>query len=361
MKIVFVLPCISLSGGVKVVFEYANHLKERGHEVIIVYPIIPMNQGYKWYDLKKWLLRLIGSLRNIKRGIKVNWFHLNVPLLMVPTLNENYIPEADVIIATGWKTAEYVAGYTKNKGEKFYLVQSYETWDGPKEQVEKTYKSCLHNIVVSTWLKNELENLGAKIDGLILNSIDFSEFYKENKRENKSKEVRILIPYRIGQWKGAEDGIKAFEIVKRNCENVKLVLFGSKPNKKHLPPNTEFHVWPIKDELRSIYNSCEIFCFPSRLEGFGLPPMEAMACGCAVVSTDVGAIRDYAINNVTVLISTPGKVAELAELVCQLIKDENRRKKIADAGYEHIKQFSWRKSTDELENILKKYANNTEK
>jgi len=355
MQITFVLPSIGISGGGKVVLEYANRLKKRGHKVRVIYPLVTMSSGRKWYNLRNLSSKALGILRNFKNGVHVDWFDLKARLIRVPTLYERYIPEGDIIVATWWETAYYVKKYNKDKGEKFYLIQHYETWGGPKEKVEATYKMGLHNIVVSSWLKNKLKNIGAKVEEVILNGVNLEEFFPEKIKKDKNV-IRILMPYRKEKWKGVEDGIEAFKIVKEKYPNVKLVTFGEKPKKSEVFKEAEFHIWPTGENLRKIYNSCDIFVFPSHCEGFGLPPMEAMACKLPVVTTEVGAVPEYTIPGTTALVVPPQNPKELSQNIIKLIKNKELREKIAENGYNYIKQFTWDKSVEKLEGIFKKHG-----
>jgi len=191
------------------------------------------------------------------------------------------------------------------------------------------------------------------VESLILHAPDLEDFYPEN--NNKSSNLnRILMPYRTLKWKGAEDGIKAFEIVKRKFIKTQLVMFGPYKS-KNVPEYVDFYEKPNNEKLREIYNSCDIFIFPSHQEGFGMPPMEAMACRLACVITNVGAVPDYAISNKTALIVAPKQPEELAQAILSLLNSKRKRQKIAEAGYEHIKRFSWDKSTAQLERVFQKY------
>jgi len=355
MKITFILPTIELSGGVKVVFEYANRLQEKGHDVTVIYPFLFIDMEAKRFDIKKLIAIAYRIFRNLKHKNQADWFDLKAKLTMVPTLNEKNIPDADIIVATWWETVYYVKKYPKNKGEKFYLIQHYETWGGPKEKVEKTYNMGLHNIVISNWLEKKLRNIGAKVEILIPNGINTDEFYPEQLKRDSEK-IRILTPYRKEGWKGIKDGLKALEIIKKEKKNYRLIMFGQKPRKNELPKDVEFHFLPVKEELRKLYNSCDIFIFPSRCEGFGLPPMEAMACKIPVVTTNVGAVLDYAIPGETALVSEPYDFENLANHTLELIKDKQKRKRIAENGYKHIIQFNWNKSVNHLEKTFKKYV-----
>lgn len=359
MKIVFLLRSLGISGGVRVVFEHANRLQKRGHEVHIVYPILPPSfSSQKWkldfYNLKRLYWKIKFFIINLVRPNRVDWFPLKVKLIKVPTFCEKYIPKADVIVATRWETAYEVKKYGLDKGEKFYFIQHYETWCGPEDKVNTTYKLGLHNIVVSNWIKNILrEKLNARVEAVVPNGINLEEFYPE-KKSRERKPVRILMAYRELEWKGIDDGIKAFEIAKQKHPDIQLVMFGPEPNKK-LPPYVEFHESPYGERLRKIYNSADIFVFPSHYEGFGLPPMEAMACKLAVVTTKVGGVPDYTIPGKTALVSEPHDIKALAENIIRLIENPDERKKIAENGYNYIQKFSWDRATDKLEKIFKEY------
>jgi len=146
MKITFLINGLSLSGGIRVVFEYANHLSEKGHQVTLVVPIVPIRGVSTAASFRE---RFNDRLRVIFNKPSVNWFIVKGAIKFVPCLSEKYIPDADAIIATWWKTAEWVNTYSAQKGEKFYLVQHYEVWGGPRVKVEYTYKMPIKKIVIS--------------------------------------------------------------------------------------------------------------------------------------------------------------------------------------------------------------------
>ena len=356
MKITFIASGIGLGGGTKAIFEFANHLHARGHDVSVVYPLISMGRRAKWYNLRSLAGRALQVAADVAHGVYIDWFDLKANLIRVPRLSGRFVPDADIVVATWWETAYYVSEYGSSKGEKFYLVQHYEVWGGPEEKVNNSYKLGLHNIVNSTWLRNILrDKLNAPVEALILHAPDWDQFYPEAVEKNNDI-VRILIPYRRIEWKGIEDGIKAFEIAREKCPNVRLVMFGDAPG-EDVPNYVEFHQRPSSDELRKIYNSCDILLFPSHCEGFGMPPMEAMACGCAVVSTSVGAIPDYTIPGETALVSPPRSPGLLAENIIRLVEDKDLLKRISEAGHKHIRQFTWDKATDALEQAFRKVLN----
>ena len=107
-------------------------------------------------------------------------------------------------------------------------------------------------------------------------------------------------------------------------------------------------------KLVQIYNSVSIFLSSSLAEGFALPPAEALACGCAVVATDSGGIREYAEHGKTALLSPPGHPEALAQNLLRVLEDDGLRMQLAKQGHEKIKEFTWERSTDLLEKFLLK-------
>jgi hypothetical protein len=80
--------------------------------------------------------------------------------------------------------------------------------------------------------------------------------------------------------------------------------------------------------------------------------MEAMACQCALVATRVGALPEYTIPGTTALVSAPHDREALAGNLIRLLADEDKLKRLARAGYEHIQQFTWERSARQMENLF---------
>lgn len=164
----------------------------------------------------------------------------------------------------------------------------------------------------------------------------------------------------IIRWKGTEDGIRAFEIARERHPEIQLVMFGSRHN-ANIPDYAEFHERPFGEEVRRLYFSCDVFVCPSWVEGGPLPPMEAMACKCAVATTNVGAVPDYTIPGETALVSPPRRPELLAENIIKLVESDGLLRRISEAGYEHIKKFNWDRATDALEQTFNKALSNSQK
>jgi glycosyltransferase involved in cell wall biosynthesis len=111
------------------------------------------------------------------------------------------------------------------------------------------------------------------------------------------------------------------------------------------------------EELCKIYNESLITLCMSRYETFGLVPLESMACGTAVIATNVGGHRETVVNNITGFLVEPnGK--EISIKIASLLSDKKILKKYSEAARKHIeKNWSWSYCVLQLESSLKKFAN----
>jgi glycosyltransferase involved in cell wall biosynthesis len=93
------------------------------------------------------------------------------------------------------------------------------------------------------------------------------------------------------------------------------------------------------EDLRALYSSCRAFIYPSIYEGFGLPPLEAMACGAPVIGSGVPSIKESAAR-----IVLPTDSNDLARNVIELLRDEQARQSLSSAGIKHAREFTWQRT-----------------
>jgi glycosyltransferase involved in cell wall biosynthesis len=349
LRINFILPFTNLTGGIRVMLKYANELILRGHDVVCYVPMI----AYKFNScgLKGSIRQLKASGGNIiKSGINIQKFNLDIPIKLVPTINDLFIPDSDVVVATAWPTAYSVNKLSPKKGVKYYFIQGYEVWSGPKDVVDQSYRLPLRRIVIAQWLREFIEKeFQVGCIATVPNGLTQDNYYNDEKKFNNEKTIMMM--YHKLELKGYSDGLKAFEIAKEQFPNLRLRLFGMEWG-KDIPAYAEFYQNPSRELLRELYYTSDIFIFPSRYEGWGLTPMEAMACKCAVVATNVGCIQDIGTHRETAMVSEPNNVEGLAKNLVELLRDFELMKKIGYGGYEKSLKLTLNSSVDVLEQVF---------
>jgi glycosyltransferase involved in cell wall biosynthesis len=98
-----------------------------------------------------------------------------------------------------------------------------------------------------------------------------------------------------------------------------------------------------------------LLAYPSRYEGFGLPPLEAMAAGVPVVTTAAGAVPEVVGD--AALLTTPGSVEELADALVRMLDDESLRRSLVERGRTRVSSFSWDRTATELTELYRRLAN----
>lgn len=352
MNITFILPGSSRipMGGYKVVFEYANSLSERGHAVTIVHPA-HLDEKAQWTE------KLYHNARYLLWGASgtfgpEKWFKLRpeVKTIWVHSLREENIPRADAIVATGWPTAEYVAAYPVDKGRKFYLIQHYETWWGPEERVRATWQLDLHKIVIARWLEEIATHLGES-STYIPNGLDFTAFGCDVPISERSRPEVLMLNHAM-KWKGTDDGLKTLKIAKTSVPDLTATLFGVGPSPRNLPDWVAYVRNPPQPELRGLYNNAAVYITPSWSEGWPLPPAEAMMCGAALVCTDIGGHREYAVHERNALLAPAHSPEELAAALVRMLTDRKLRQSLAQQALVDIGHFTWKVATDRFEAVL---------
>lgn len=200
------------------------------------------------------------------------------------------------------------------------------------------------------------------------------KLYNDKKSDLPTSELRHLSsePYiffigRIEEKKNIKGMIEAFRILRKNNQiKHKLILAGKpgynyddiKTQINNLPENIkkdviELGYVPEKDVAGLIKNA-DIFFFPSFFEGFGLPIIEAMACGVPVVASDATSISEIA-KDCALLIS-PEKPSEMAKALEKIILDRKLHSLYTKKGLERAKEFLWEKAAQETLSVLEKIA-----
>ncbi len=149
--------------------------------------------------------------------------------------------------------------------------------------------------------------------------------------------------------------IKAYYKLRKKGVEHKLVIAGGKGwkykqiyeqvNKLKLQKEVIFMGYVPEDDLPKMYNAADLFIYPSFYEGFGLPPLEAMACGCPVITSNTSSLPEV-VGDAGIMID-PYNIDELASAMDEILSNERLREEMIKKGLRRAKIFSWEKTAEE--------------
>jgi glycosyltransferase involved in cell wall biosynthesis len=327
-----------ISGGTRVIFEHVNHLSKRGHHVEI------------------WLTDMADK----------PYFACDVP---VNGLQEDQLNVPDVVVMTDLGFIPMVKS-GRQKKDTFLLIQHDNEWVSEVTGVS-TYASLISEhqayfkggdcliLVVSTWLQGVILQRYGLDSTVIPNGVNPELFHPDTPLLD-SKEPVALIFYDPQEWKGFTQGALALLQVKKHIPDLQIAIVGryfpETPNIEGmsfgLPFPAIYFNRPEQVRLAHIYSSATVFVSASWKEGFGLPGLEAMACGVPVVTTDSLGINDYARDGLNCIVVQPQNVDAIADAVIRVIEDEALTKGLVAEGLKTAKEFNWSDSITKLEDCF---------
>lgn len=315
MRIAYVLEDAGTSGGAKVVLEHCNRLAARGHEVTLF--TVTYNSPHRWFPVGDIEIKHTGSYGQLEARLS------------------DY---EGLKVATWWKTAPIVAG---SGGRGFYLIQdiesSYATDETEKAEILSTYRLPLTPITESRWVADRVE--GANYIGIGIDHTAFREIDCERDR------ATVLYSYRKHFLKDPELFMLAAKLLPKSIRVI-AVGYTSPPL-----PRAECLGYVTDSELMGLYNRVGVYLSTSVHEGFCLPCLEAMACGCPVVTTDADGNMEYCFNEVNCLV-VPRSPEQVAAAVTRLCTDSRLADRLSREGLVTARRYQWDAVIDKLEIVL---------
>lgn len=353
MKITFVVPELNLTGGLRVVSIYADLLVKKGHQVTVVSPNKRLpNLKQKIKSVLRWKGYVFKS--NFNRSFfDEATYELKVLDTHRPVTSDD-VPDADIIIATFWNTAEWLAEIPDTKGKKVYFIQGYETrpWL-PIERVKATYRLRYKQIVVSQWIENimrtEYQN---KSVTTISNAVDHLLFNASVRNKNVTPTFGMIYSNRV--IKGSQLAFKTFEKLQEQYPAIKLIVFGleSTDDVVGLPKGAEYICQPAQKSIREIYSKCDAWLFTSSVEGFGLPILEAMACRTPVIGTRCGAAPDLLESGGGMLVNVGDGNALFSAMTKITFMSCDEWLLMSDLAYKEAILHNWEDKSEQFEQVL---------
>jgi glycosyltransferase involved in cell wall biosynthesis len=355
MRVNFVLPEVNLGGGTRVIAMYAEHLRRRGHQVLVVSGprrLPPLRNRFK---------SLLTGRGWPKVAPEPSYFDpLEVEHRVIEShrpITDSDLPDADAVVATWWETAEWVAKLSSRKGAKAYLIQQMESnFPGqPADRIEATWRLPMQKIVVSQWLTEVArDRFGDDTSIIVPNGIDLDLFHAPRRGKQPRPTVGFMyVPQ--SPHKGTATALSVIAAASRRIPGLHVRAFGPEhlAPSAALPPGSEYFQKPPQHSLRDIYAGCDVWLCTSTSEGYHLPPHEAMACRCPVVSTRVGGPMDLIKDGVNGYLVDVGNTSGLTNRLIEILElPEPAWQRLSEATYECVKNFTWDKATILFERAL---------
>jgi len=344
-RILIPLAGFNFSGGVKVLVLIANEMAVRGWRVGFVCPDYAHIPGFPLHPSIKVSAVATGN-KFLPKVFKKILFYLRLSLYDFSSAKfclANYFPTAlCVFIAKLVRFSRvtiiwYVQGFEAKSHGLFAQAN-------PVSRICRyflahlSYRIPVPVLCVSRWVRTSI----GRPDGVVVYppSIDFTVFSPSKKEPVNGPCVIIGTIGRGGVTKGYDYFLKAIENLKKS---LKIKILIASPDKKGVVVPDAFPAEIVEGNnervMADFYNRCDVFVLSSLAEGFPLPVLEAMACGCPVITTACGGVSDYAEDGVNCLIVPPAQPAAMSEAIFRLYGDPGLRKKLAAGARETVRNF----------------------
>ncbi|MGN5650447.1 glycosyltransferase family 4 protein [Bacillus sp. Brlt_9] len=307
-NIAIFLPHCQWTGGMKMIFSLGDLLRAKGYTVDFY---IPYNTNGQVYELE------VGPFRATVISYKEDEF--------IPTFASNY----DIAIATHWDLIYPL--YLHFDKAIFYNQGDYSTFSNQESTVSILkcfYSLPVYHMGVSSFITHLLKDKFQRKSWIVPCGIDLNKF---NYNEELKKENYILI---IG------DGLNAYKNVYKTIENLLPVAIENQMKIYWITPrDDQFEhenvikiVNPKQQELVRYIQQANVLVNGSLIEAFGLPALEAMACGTPVVSSNNMGILQFGIKGENCFIYTFNEFDKMREYVSTILNDKEVSQSFIDAG-----------------------------
>lgn len=339
MKIAFVLPGRGSSGGVRCVSLIAQRLRERGHLLRLLYR--KPHRG-----LRDWARVIQGKILYRSAPDWIRQF--DGPVLAFKDLLQFHFDPDEILVAIGMAECAQLERVISLPNPKVQYLHGSTPW--APQQVDKALNLPFPKIVVSSYLKDLVENRGRGEDVLAVvhNGIDVGDYFVS---APESERDGVGMIYSSHPVKDPETILQVLDQLAKLRPEVPVRVFSTdrRPGKI---PSGRYSRYPTLEQAREIYSRSLVWIVASRSEGFSIPVLEAMACGCVVVATDCGGPKDVIEDGVNGFLVPVGDADAIVSRVQLLLTDPTTRKQMKLHAQETVKRFTWAKCVNELEDAL---------
>ncbi len=387
-RIHFVLAANNSSSQTRVTVEYANELARRGCEVTVSVP------RFDFFDFVLWRLRREIALGRSRPQLWRQWLSwLILPGLRSLVFSRRWIgqtdhrlnprirvrryafrpgrgnmPDADVILAFQCYLLPHLIGLPPGKGRVIGSIRlDYRAGTAdPVEEVAQWREFCnsfyqrlnVPLFAVSRRVKESAVEMGIAVGAVIQNGINMSEF-RDGGRRGGARLLQVTLFTHDHPQKGQDFGCAALRRIRERVgtrPDIRFSSVGGSVKPQHRDLFDHHYGYLTGADYVRMFQTTDIFIFPSQYEGFPAVPLEAMACGCALATTQVSGVEEYAVHGKNSMLCLPHEVDRMADHVLALIADERLRDSLREEGVRSAAEYSWEKAADRLLAFLEEQA-----
>ncbi len=335
--VTFVLPGDGRSGGVRVTVIMASLPRERGWQVRIVCPI-------RRLSLRQRLSRFTALLHGARKTS--GFLHeFKGPVAWYRHLDSLDYAPGEIVIAVGTYSVADVRALTKPV-VKLRFNHGFPA--KPDAVQDQAWRGRMPTITVSNTLVPRLQELsGEPVLGVVPNGIDTALYHPEPDATRNG----IGAVFNSHPNKAPEDMLALLAEAHKRWPDVPQHIFSTERPPAALS-HTRYTRLPGVDEARAIYNRSKIWLLTSRTEGLPGVVLEAMACGCVVISTDNDGSLEILRHGENGLIVKRGDIPGFLEQIGRVLADESLAAQLSAGALRTIQQFTWQRAADKMESVL---------
>ncbi len=347
---------------------YGNELIRLGWDVTVSYPYVDQYEFLKFQNLRPQVHRLRGAIRytldHLRRSPRT-WAG-KVLHSVDPSVRENpyfcrlsssSLPPTDHILLFQGQLLEDLARIKRPLGKitTSLHVTDYElnpelgAWYAyVLEHHLKQYDSQV--FAVSQSVKDYYEAKGLNVDGVVHNGIDLEEFHPIPFNDKQ----RAVLVFVNGKRQGQKGEHLAYEIIKVLRTKDPTLQINSIGDTTGIDATAfdQNYGFLSGEPYAAVYREHQYFLYPSLYDGFPAPPLEAMASGCAVITSAVAGVVDYARDCENLMLCGVNQRDEFIEKTLKVLNDQALAERIATRAITDAHSFSWPRCTERLVSFL---------
>ena len=314
----------------------ATRLRDRGHEVRILYKneqqlfdrCKSVRDCILYPNRQDWLDKFPGITNGFRK------------------IQECRFEEDELIVAVGMTISAEITALESVPNAKVQYIHGATPW--APELMQRALSIPLPKIIVASYLKQIIETIGrGEILALVHNAVDSDEYFSS--APEGSDGVGFI--YSSHPAKDPATTLGVIETLSRVHPELPLRVFGADRRPWQISPRM-YCRYPSLQEAREIYSRSQVWVMASASEGFSMPVIEAMACGCCVVATDCGGTRDIVIHGENGFLVPTGNLSAILDKVELLLGDAQLRTRMRQQAKQTAERFNWEESIDKLEVAL---------